>query len=208
MSRVEIKAEARAMLGSGIFADNWLMALLVCLIAQAICAAAGSIVPGIGAVLVMGPIYCGLSAVFLSRRRTGRSIKVGDMFGGFNDFGQTFLLGLLVSIFTALWSLLFVVPGIVKTYSYSQAYNIKADHPDYDWRACINASKEMMQGHKAELFVLDLSFLGWYILGALCLGFGTLWVYPYHFAARTVFYDKLKGETDFGGTGSDWYQKM
>lgn len=89
MSRVEIKAEARAMLGSGIFADNWLMALLVCLIAQAICTAAGTIVPGIGGVLVMGPIYCGLSAVFLSRRRTGRSIKVGDMFGGFNDFGQT-----------------------------------------------------------------------------------------------------------------------
>lgn len=208
MSRVEIKAEARAMLGSGIFADGWLMALLVCLIAQVICAAAGTIVPGIGAVLVMGPIYCGLSGVFLNRRRTARSIKVGDMFGGFNDFGQTFLLGLLVSLFTALWSLLFVVPGIVKFYSYSQAYNIKADHPDYDWRACINASKEMMRGHKAELFVLDLSFLGWYILGALCLGFGTLWVYPYHFAARTVFYDKLKGETDFGGTGSDWYQKM
>lgn len=208
MSRVEIKAEARAMLGSGIFADSWLMALLVCLIAQAICTAAGTIVPGIGAVLVMGPLYCGLSGVFLNRRRTARSIKVGDMFGGFNDFGQTFLLGLLVSIFTALWSLLFVVPGIVKFYSYSQAYNIKADHPDYDWRACINASKEMMQGHKSELFVLDLSFLGWYILGALCLGFGTLWVYPYHFAARTVFYDKLKGETDFGGTGSDWYQKM
>ncbi len=208
MSRVEIKAEARAMLGSGIFADGWLMALLVCLIAQVICAAAGTIVPGIGGVLVMGPIYCGLSAVFLTRRRTGRSIKVGDMFGGFNDFGQTFLLGLLVSLFTALWSLLFVVPGIVKFYSYSQAYNIKAGHPEYDWRACINASKEMMQGHKAELFVLDLSFLGWYILGALCLGFGTLWVYPYHFAARTVFYDKLKGETDLGGTGSDWYQKM
>lgn len=208
MVRTEIKAEARAQLGSGIFADGWLMGLLVCLIAQAICAAAGTIVPGIGALIVMGPIYCGLSAVFLTRRRTARPIRVGDMFGGFNDFGQTFLLGLMVSIFTALWSLLFVVPGIVKMYAYSQAYYIKADHPEYDWRTCISASKEMMRGHKGELFVLDLSFLGWYIVGALCLGFGTLWVYPYHFAARTVFYDKLRGETGFGGTGSDWYQKM
>lgn len=208
MTRTEIKAEARAQLGNGIFADGWLMALLVCLIAQVICAAAGTIVPGIGALLVMGPIYCGLSAVFLTRRRTARPIRIGDMFGGFNDFGQTFLLGLMVSIFTALWSLLFVVPGIVKMYAYSQAYCIKADHPEYDWRTCINASKEMMQGHKGELFVLDLSFLGWYIVGALCLGFGTLWVYPYHFAARTVFYDKLRGESGLGGTGSDWYQKM
>ena len=73
------------------------------------------------------------------------------------------------------------------------AYYIKADHPDYDWRACIKGSMELMRGHKWKLFILDLSFLGWYIVGSLCFGVGTLWVIPYHMEARAVFYDQICG---------------
>lgn len=112
-------------------------------------------------------------------------MNVADVFRGFpEDFGGTLLLGLLSSLFTFLWGLLLVVPGIVKAYSYSQAFFVKVDRPEYDWRACMDESIRLMDGHKMDLFILDLSFLGWYIVGALCIGVGTLWVYPYHMAAE------------------------
>ena len=109
-------------------------------------------------------------------------------------FGGTLLLGLLSSLFTFLWGLLLVIPGVVKSYAYSQAVYVKVDHPDYDWRRCLDESIQMMKGHKMDLFVLDLSFIGWYIVGALCLGLGTLWVAPYHAATRTQFYEDLRRE--------------
>ena len=142
--------------------------------------------------LLAGPITYGLSKMFLKQARDNQDMVFADLFSGFKeDFGGTFLINLMITIFAFLWSLLFVIPGIVKAYAYSQAYYIKADHPDYDWRACINESKRLMNGHKGELFVLDLSFIGWYIVGALCLGVGTLWVTPYYQAAHAHFYQTL-----------------
>ena len=115
------------------------------------------------------------------------------MFKGFSsDFGQNLLIGLMTAIFTALWSLLLIVPGIVKAYSYSMVYYIKADHPEYDWRQCIAESQAMMNGHKMDLFILDLSFIGWMIVGSLCLGVGTLWVSAYMEAARAHFYESIQ----------------
>jgi len=209
MSRFEIKEAARAQLGRKIFGNDWMLALLVCFIFTAIEAAAASILPGVGAVIITGPMAYGLSFIFLKQRRDGEKMNIGDLFSGFSsDFGQTFLIGLMTTIFCALWSLLLVIPGIVKYYAYSMSYYIKADHPEYSWRECINASKEMMRGHKWEKFVLDLSFLGWYIVGALIFGIGTLWVVPYHTAAAAVFYDNLatpalKSAAEDGNT---WYQ--
>lgn len=119
--------------------------------------------------------------------------QLGDMFRGFqDDFGGTFLIGLMTSLFTFLWSLLFVIPGIVKMYAYSMAYYIKLDHPDYGWKACIDESRQLMDGHKWEKFVLDLSFLGWIIVGSLCLGVGTLWVTPYMEATNAQFYEYVR----------------
>ena len=69
--------------------------------------------------------------------------------------------------------------------------DIKADHPDYDWKMCINESKCLTMGHKGELFVLDLSFFGWFFVGALCLGVGTFWVTPYMEATKAHFYQNL-----------------
>ena len=68
------------------------------------------------------------------------------------------------------------------------------DHPDWDWKQCIDESRRMMNGCKWKLFVLDLSFLGWYILGALCCGIGVLWVDPYRRAARAEFYVELTAQ--------------
>ena len=154
---------------------------------------AAGIIPGIGALLVVGPLEYGMAYIFLKQARDHQSVQLGDMFRGFqDDFGGTFLIGLMTSLFTFLWSLLFVIPGIVKAYAYSMAYYIKLDHPDYGWKACIDESRRLMDGHKWEKFVLDLSFLGWIIVGSLCLGIGMLWVTPYMEAANAQFYEYVR----------------
>ena len=207
MSRLEIKAAAKAQLGGKIFGNAWMMALLACLIFSAIMYVAGLVV--VGTIVIAGPLTYGLSYIFLKRWRDGEKFNLADLFSGFtSDFGQNFLIGLMTAIFTMLWSLLFVIPGIVKYYAYSAAYYIKADNPDYTWRECINASRELMRGHKWDRFVLDLSFIGWYIVGSICLGIGTLWVVPYHQMAAAVFYDELLAAriADGGAQGDSWYQ--
>ena len=187
MTRAELKAKARAQLGNNIFGNLWMMPLLVCLIFTVITGAAGTIIPGIGAVILLGPLSYGQSYVFLKQSRYGGQVELGDIFSGFTtDFAQTFLIGLMTGIFTILWSLLLVIPGIIKMYSYSLVYYLKADHPEYDWRTCLRESEKMMKGHKWQLFVLDLSFIGWYLVGALCLGVGDLWVVPYHEATKAL----------------------
>jgi uncharacterized membrane protein len=114
------------------------------------------------------------------------------MFLGLRYAGDLALLGFLKNLFIILWSLLFVIPGIVKTYSYAMAYYIKYDHPEYNWKMCIDESRRMMDGHKWRLFCLHFSFIGWELLGALAFGIGTLWVTPYKQAAEANFYDDLK----------------
>ena len=164
MTRQEIKARAKDQLGNNLFCNAWLFAVLACFIFGVICSAAGSIIVGIGAVIVTGPLSFGLNYLFLKQARDHQPMDLGDMFKGFSsDFGQNLLIGLMTAIFTALWSLLLIVPGIVKAYSYSMVYYIKADHPEYDWRQCIAESQAMMNGHKMDLFILDLSFIGWMI---------------------------------------------
>ena len=193
MTRQELKARAKDQLGNNLFCNAWLFAVLACFIFGVICSVAGSIIVGIGAVIVTGPLSFGLNYLFLKQARDHQPMDLGDMFKGFSsDFGQNLLIGLMTAIFTALWSLLLIVPGIVKAYSYSMVYYIKADHPEYDWRQCIAESQAMMNGHKMDLFILDLSFIGWMIVGSLCLGVGTLWVSAYMEAAHAHFYESIQ----------------
>lgn len=118
--------------------------------------------------------------------------EVGDLFQPFQNFVNTFFAGFLSAIFTFLWSLLFVIPGIVKALSYSQVYYIMCDHPEYTGREAIDASREMMRGHKGELFVLQLSFIGWFLLSALTFGLLMFYVMPYYQSTLTEYYRYLK----------------
>lgn len=192
MTRSEWKSAARARLGGGIFKDQWLMAVVFCLVVSAIIGAAGSILPGLGALVVTGPMLYAQKYGFLALAREGRSIDLNDTFVGFrSDFGGTLLIGLLSGIFIFLWSLLLVVPGIVKAYAYSMVYYVKADHPEYGWRECLDESQRLMMGHKWEKLVLDLSFIGWGIVGSLCFGVGSLWVMAYMAATEAEYYKYL-----------------
>lgn len=199
--RSELKERAREQLGNNLFGKNWITAVLVCLIYSLLIGAV-QMFTGVGtviAVLVGGPLMYGLARLFLWQAVNKEPMEFGDLFKGFSDdFSGTFLLYLMQCIFIFLWSLLFVIPGIVKAYSYSMAFFIKADHPEYSWRECLEKSKEMTSGHKMDLFVLDLSFIGWAIVGAFCLGFGSLWVIAYRNATMAQCYRVLQSEYNEG----------
>ena len=193
-SRPELRAKARAKLGGQIFAMNWLMALLAIVIVSAILSAISF--TAIGTLLVVGPLSFGLAVVFLSLARGKESVDIADLFKAFTgaDFLRLMILGLMKEIFQFLWGLLFIIPGIVKKYSYSMSYYLAIDHPDWDWKQCIDESRRIMNGKKMALFVLDLSFIGWYIVGYLACGIGILWVAPYHSMARAEFYAELSAQ--------------
>ena len=193
MDRAELKARARAQLGGGIFQNLWMMGLAVCLLIGLMESAAAGILPGIGALIVVGPLEYGMAFIFLKQARDHQPVQLGDMFRGFqDDFGGTFLIGLMTSLFTFLWSLLFVIPGIVKRYAYSMAYYIMLDHPCYGWKACIDVSRQLMDGHQWEKFVLDLSFLGWMLLSALFAPV-SIWLDPYRAITNANYYNRLVG---------------
>lgn len=119
-------------------------------------------------------------------------VDLSDLFKGFSEnFTQSVLLGFFTSLFTALWSLLFVIPGIIKSYAYSMAFYVQLKSDDKTWRHALNESKRLMRGNKFKLFLLDLSFIGWYIVGSLCLGIGILFVTPYHNQARANFFASI-----------------
>lgn len=141
--------------------------------------------------ILSGPIAYGVATYFIKVVRNGEPL-LEDMFGGFKYFINTFLVNLVTGILTLLWTLLFIIPGIVAALRYSMAYYIMNDNPGITCMEAINLSKEMMRGHKGKLFMLTLSFIGWALLSILTLGIGLLWVGAYYNTAKINFYEDLK----------------
>ena len=193
MVAADYRAKARETLGNNIFSNQWMMALALCLVYGVIVAVAGSFTSGIVTFIVVGPMTVGLSGALLSASKNKTAADIGEMFSvGFkNDFGRALLIGILKNVFICLWSMLFVIPGIIKAYSYAMAEYVAVDHPEYTWKECIDASRELMDGNKWRLFCLDFSFIGWAFVALLTCGIGSLWVTPYQSMARTEFYRDL-----------------
>jgi uncharacterized membrane protein len=182
---------------------NWGVALAAILIGSLISGAAGSVF-GIGYLIVAGPLTVGICAVFVNIFRKEKG-QLGDMGNGLNNFLNNMITGILVNVFIALWSLLFIIPGIVKSYSYAMTYYIQNDKPQFTETDAITESREIMRGHKWDLFVLDISFIGWYMLSVLTFGLLLLYVIPYHQAARTAFYEDLIGSKEDAAEPSESY---
>lgn len=121
----------------------------------------------------------------------GQEASFGDMFDVFGIFFKVIWLNIVTGVFVCLWSLLLVIPGIVAAYRYSMATFILLDDPELPALECIRRSKEMTMGHKAEIFVLDLSFIGWHILTAI--PFVSLFVLPYVQTTFANYYNALSG---------------
>lgn len=130
-------------------------------------------------------IYC----LCVSRRIAAGYANLLD---GFGIFLRVIWMRILVGLFTALWTLLFVIPGLIAAYGYRQAVYLMLDHPDWSCLRCIRESKALMRGHKWELFVLDLSFLGWALLTGL---FFPVYVYvlPFMELSYAEYYNRLTG---------------
>ncbi|MFY9175469.1 MAG: DUF975 family protein [Peptococcia bacterium] len=190
ISRAELKRNALDSLKG-----NWGIAVAVTLIYLVICSVIG-VIPVIGwiaAIICTPALVLGLQIFFLKMARN-QDPEVQDLFAGFSSFGKAFCLYFVMYIFILLWTLLFIIPGIIASFRYSMAFFILADNPEIGVLEAIRQSKEMMVGHKWRLFVLGLSFLGWAILATLTFGIGYLWLCPYMITTISNFYRTIKGE--------------
>jgi uncharacterized membrane protein len=138
------------------------------------------------------PISMSYTILFLKFLRGDKENAISNLFTCFNNYGKYLETSLLVFLYTFLWSLLFIIPGIIKSYAYSMTFYIVHDNPDINTNDAIELSMKMMKGNKGKLFLLDLSFIGWFLLCLLTLGIGMLWLYPYCMTARATFYEDLK----------------
>ncbi len=125
-----------------------------------------SVVGAIVSLIVGGAVRLG-HACYNLNLTDGYDASVGDLFSEFDRFADGFVMNLLLTVYTFLWSLLFVIPGIMKAYSYAMTPYILFEHPEYNPNYAITLSKEMMMGHRFRLFCLQVSFVGWSLLAAI-----------------------------------------
>jgi uncharacterized membrane protein len=150
---------------------------------------------GVGPVIsliIAGPLALGLATFALSLSRK-KEAKIAQIFEGFNRFLTSLSAYLLTLLFTILWTLLLIVPGIIAAISYSQTFYILADDGSIRARDAIKKSKKMMYGYKWKYVCLGFRFIGWFLLSILTLGIGFLWLFPYMQVSMAKFYDDISG---------------
>ena len=186
---------------------NWTPAVLVSLIMMVISviptslnqASEGSAAVGLGSMVVsicvVMPLTVGLYASF-RRLFLGESVKlVEDSFNvGFKNWTHNVGGMLLMGVYTFLWTLLLIIPGIIKYFSYAMTPFILSDKPELTANEAIELSMKMMKGHRLDFFILCLSFIGWSILALFTLGIGYLWLVPYMYTTMAAFYEDVKAE--------------
>ena len=150
------------------------------------------VLQGVLSVLLL-PLAWGYITFFLRIIRD-ENLDYGHLFDGFNQYFRIFLAELLKGIYILLWALLLIIPGLIKEYSYAMTEFILKDNPEMSGEEAICESMRLMQGHKMQLFLRDLSMIGWLILSILTLGIGLLFLMPYNYTAHAHFYEDLKAK--------------
>lgn len=145
--------------------------------------------------LFVGPLEMGLSQYFLENRKNQKGNSLRNLFFAFDrdHYLNTVVVFFMRNLFIVLWALLLIIPGIIKSYAYTFVPWIMAENPQMKYQEALALSTKMTDGQKTKIFVLDLSFIGWYLLGALALGLGTPLVTTYHKATVTELYLTLAG---------------
>ena len=175
MTRADIKIRAK-----GILRQNYSMSLVPNLIYIAISALAATFTFGLGFIITL-PLGVGMQLIYIMLWRDERpSFELMFQSAFSENFGRKLGGMLLVSVFTFLWTLLFIIPGFVKMYSYAMTPYILAKYPNVEAMQAINISQRIMRGRKLELFIVSLSFIGWQLLSVLTFGIlNILYVTPY-----------------------------
>lgn len=179
----ELKNTALAALGG-----NWAPAVLGYIVMIIVMAFASPVGIFVSLPLTLGYLY---SYNLLLTAKDDRITE--NMFSvGFTGYGHVLWGMLLMRIYTFLWTLLFVLPGIIKSFSYAMTPYILKDNPELSANQAIDLSCKMMAGHKWNLFLLYLSFIGWGFLCILTLGIGYVLLSPYIRATEAAFYQDIK----------------
>lgn len=147
----------------------------------------------IASLILGGTVELGY-AKFLLKQHDKKELQFSDLFSRFDRFGTGFAQKFLRTLYTVLWTLLLVIPGIVKSLSYAMTPFILEDHPELTASEAIKASQKLMDGHKMDLFILGLTFIGWDLLACLTMGIGFLFLNPYINAAYAAFYRSISGQ--------------
>lgn len=171
--------------------DKWTDAVVLTLV-YVVVSCATSI--GYALTLLLLPMGVGFANTFLSNARGNTDFSLPRLFDYFKDYARVLLTELLVVLYTLLWSMLLIIPGIIKSFSYAMVPFVLRDDPGIKYDAAITLSSNMMRGHKFDLFYLYLTFIGWFLLSILTCGFGFLWLYPYVNQAKAFFYEDVKAD--------------
>ncbi len=204
ISRAEIKAQAKEQLKGKVFKTFGVIFLVLILagfcggIFGAAMVFAGRLATIVSLlylafmICVALPLGMGLIALFLSITY-GEEPSLETVFSVFKkNYTDNIVVLLLMEIYICLWSLLFIIPGIVMAFAYSQAPFILLENPGMKPSEALRRSKEMMKGHKWEYFVLQLSFIPWSLLVSITCGLAIIYVYPYMNVTFTNYYHRLK----------------
>ncbi len=202
MNRVELKQKAKEAL-EGKYAEAIIVVLIITVLSTIPSGISSigeslenpflNIIGNILGIIVDCFLGFGILSFFLKISR-GEEVEFKELFSKTKLAAPYFLISLLSGIFTLLWSILFIIPGIIAALGYSQAYLISLDNPDMDPMEAIKKSKELMNGHKLDYFILNLSFLGWLVLGIFTFGILYFWLIPYMSVTQMNFYNALLKE--------------
>lgn len=201
-NRVEAKLLAKQQIKG-----NILILFLITIITSAIVGLCGGIlvIGWVASFVVVPSLMIGLIMIYLNIAK-GVPADIARMFDGFQNVGPCIILYLLTGLFTFLWSLLFIIPGIIKGLSYSMGMYILAEHPEMSATEALDESKRMMNGHKLDLFILQLSFIGWALLVPFTFGILMIWLVPYMAMSTTNFYNSIKPAVYVDNTANNHYE--
>ena len=205
LDRKSIKKRAKEALSDnyGVCIGTFIVSILIAVVA--------AYVPYVGmiiAIAVSPVVMVGLMNVYLHMYR-GENVEFGDMFDGFKNYGHVLGGYWYMYLFIFLWSLLLYIPGIIKAYAYSMAPYILMDQPEISATDALEKSKQMTYGHKWEIFVMYLSFIGWGILSSLTMGIlAIFFVGPYFMLTMAGYYVVLRNQEMgyMNGQGGSGYQ--
>ncbi len=199
-NNLTFRARARDQLGGHIFSKDWVELALVFFVIAIINGLFSvsftpknlgehliSVTLSLASFLIAGALHFSQVRILVKKvRAPSTGVVFSDLFSGFKEaYAKSLVLHLIQSLIVFVFALLLVIPGIIKAYSYALSFYLLQDDPSRKPGDCLRESEKRMNGHKMQLFLLDLSFFFWYLLGALCFGIGIFFVLAYHETART-----------------------
>lgn len=190
VSASEIRSRARLKLK-----DNYWSAVLVTIVQGALLSVGSPV-----AIILAGALTIGLATYFL-HNADRQNADISDLFTPFKQqFGNSIAYFILQAVFVWLWTLLFIIPGILAMFGYAMTPYILAEHPEISASDALKMSKNMMNGNKGRYFCLQLSFIGWIFLCILTCGVGVIFLLPYIQAANAEFFNEVSGKNAQRGT--------